>query len=64
MRGIKAPDSPCQNPFLPMFNNMLFREVGGGGEDHAGGVAAQARLGGGHLLIGEQRRKVAQPRLG
>lgn len=62
MRGIKAPDSPCQTP-LPS-PCLITRFSGKGGEDHAGGVAAQAWLGGGHLLKGEQRPKVAQPRPG
>lgn len=43
---------------------LIARFSGKGGQGHAGGVAAQAWLGGGHLLIGEQRPKVAQPRPG
>lgn len=42
-----------------MLHHMLGRE--GGGQDHAGGVAAQAWPAGGHLLMGEQRPKVAPP---
>lgn len=43
---------------------LITRFAGNGGQDHAGGVAAQAWPAGGHLLMGEQRPKVAQPRAG
>lgn len=41
MRGDPEANNLCQTSLPhPMFNNRLCRE--GGGEDHAGGVAAQA----------------------
>lgn len=56
--GRTIPVRPPSHPYL------ITRFAGNGGQDHAGGVAAQAWLAGGHLLMGERRPKVAQPGAG
>lgn len=61
MRGNHRADSPSDPLPAPC---LITRFAEKGGLDHAGGVAAQAWPVGGHLLMGEQRSKVAQPRAG